>query len=322
MLAATPPQGGSIGRPMMVCRAGVLQIATLILFVSGSMEAFATAQRSFVASTGSDASPTCSLAAPCRSFGAAISQTNPGGEVIVLDSAGYGTVTITQPVSIVAPPGVYAGISVPLSGNETGVFIAGAAGKVLLRGLTINGIGGTTGVWFHNGQELAVQDCVISNLSNGVLVDIGGKVSISGSVIRDNTNGIVAGYGASVTVSTSQVLLNSEEGIEIYGGSGGTTTIDVSDTVVSGSAYCIDNFASGGNTGYVHATRVTVTQCSYGIANEPTTAGATTVGYSTVTSSPTVGMINYSGSFYSLGNNMMSDNVQDLNGVITTIGGK
>ena len=68
------------------------------------------AQRTFVASFGSD-SAACALAAPCRGFAAAILKTDPGGEVIVLDSAGYGPVTIAKSVAIVAPPGIYAGVS-------------------------------------------------------------------------------------------------------------------------------------------------------------------------------------------------------------------
>jgi hypothetical protein len=51
--------------------------------------ASATIQRTFVASTGNDANP-CTLAQPCRGFARAVSQTSPSGEVIVLDSAGYG----------------------------------------------------------------------------------------------------------------------------------------------------------------------------------------------------------------------------------------
>lgn len=68
-------------------------------------------QRSFVASYGNDANP-CSVTLPCRSFNAALAQTVAGGEVIALDSAGYGTMTITQSASVIAPAGVYAGISV------------------------------------------------------------------------------------------------------------------------------------------------------------------------------------------------------------------
>ena len=60
----------------------------------------ATAQRTFVASTGNDTNP-CGLAQPCRGFARAVSQTSASGEVIVLDSAGYGPVTITKSVSLI-----------------------------------------------------------------------------------------------------------------------------------------------------------------------------------------------------------------------------
>ncbi len=52
-------------------------------------------------------------------------------------------VAIGQSVSIVAPPGVYAGISVP---SGAGVSVSGSGLRVVLRGLTINGQGGSVGV--------------------------------------------------------------------------------------------------------------------------------------------------------------------------------
>src|SRR5207245_7143697 len=108
----------------------------------------ALAQRTFVsAATGNDANP-CTRTAPCRNFAAAIAQTSPGGEVIVLDSGGYGTFTIAQAISIIAPPGVYAGISV-FAG--TGITIsAGASDVVTLRGLTLTGLGGFAGIDFNS----------------------------------------------------------------------------------------------------------------------------------------------------------------------------
>src|SRR5215469_3807330 len=72
-------------------------------------------QRTFASGLGNDANP-CTRIAPCRTIAQALSLTNAGGEVVILDSAGYGAFAITQPVSIVAAPGVYAGISV-FSGN-------------------------------------------------------------------------------------------------------------------------------------------------------------------------------------------------------------
>ena len=66
---------------------------------AASHRATALAQRTFVsAANGNDANP-CTLSLPCRNFQAAIAQTASGGEVVVFDSGGYGTVNITQAVS-------------------------------------------------------------------------------------------------------------------------------------------------------------------------------------------------------------------------------
>jgi hypothetical protein len=88
--------------------------------------ASASAQRTFVSPGGADANTAsnCSLVLPCRSFGAAITVTNTGGEIIVLDSAGYGPVAISKSVSIISPPGIYAGVSV-LSGEGITMNTAG-----------------------------------------------------------------------------------------------------------------------------------------------------------------------------------------------------
>src|SRR5215469_8886866 len=71
----------------------------------------AQVQRTFVSGSGSDGNP-CSRTSPCRTFTQALSVTNPGGEVIALDSAGYGAFIVTQAVTIQAPNGVYAGVTV------------------------------------------------------------------------------------------------------------------------------------------------------------------------------------------------------------------
>src|SRR5713226_2263054 len=75
-----------------------------------------SAPRTFVSSAGLDTNP-CTLAAPCRSFTAALAQTSQAGSIIALDTAAYGAVTIGQSVSLLAPDGVYAGISAPASGS-------------------------------------------------------------------------------------------------------------------------------------------------------------------------------------------------------------
>src|SRR5215468_8819023 len=131
--------------------------AVALVVTTASSSAFAQNNRTFVSGNGSDSNP-CSLAAPCRSFAGALTQTSPGGEIAVLDTAGYGAVTITQAVSIVNEEGVEAGITVT-SGN--GITInAGATDVVNLRGLTLVGAaGGSSGITFNTGRVLNIQNC-------------------------------------------------------------------------------------------------------------------------------------------------------------------
>ena len=76
-----------------------LSFAVLVAVVCAcSMHAApAQAQRVFVSATGSDGNP-CTFASPCRSFQHAHDLTAAGGEIDVLDPAGYGAVTITKAI--------------------------------------------------------------------------------------------------------------------------------------------------------------------------------------------------------------------------------
>jgi hypothetical protein len=56
-------------------------------------------QRTFVSTSGNDAN-LCTPTQPCRSFTAAIAQTTAGGEVIALDSGGYGPFTVNKALTI------------------------------------------------------------------------------------------------------------------------------------------------------------------------------------------------------------------------------
>ena len=158
--------------------------------------AFATSQRTFVASIGNDANA-CSLTAPCRSFAAAIAKTSTDGEVIVLDSAGYGPVTITKPVSVTAPPGIYAGVSVA---SGTGIDVNVGAGIVTLTGLTINGLlSGAVGIEFQSGGILRLNRVTVSRFtSRGLVANLATTVgvTIEDSAFLDNA-------GIALDLSTS-----------------------------------------------------------------------------------------------------------------------
>ena len=102
--------------------------------------AFAQATRTWVSGMGDDANP-CSRTAPCKTFAGAISKTAAGGEINVLDSGGFGAVTITKSITIDGA-GALASI---LALNTNGIVINGANIVVNLRNLAINGAGGTFG---------------------------------------------------------------------------------------------------------------------------------------------------------------------------------
>lgn len=185
------------------------------------------AQRTFVASYGLDAN-TCALNSPCRSFGTAITHTDDQGEVIALDSAGYGRVTITKSVSIVAPTGIYAGISV--SAGTNGIDIDGPSVVVKLRGLTINGQGGTHGISFTQGTSLFVEQCVVSDMgSQGIHLETG-MTHVTDSTIRKSVGeGIRAQSGAAIVVDRSRIERNST-GVHVLNGS-----MTITNSVVSGN---------------------------------------------------------------------------------------
>ncbi len=215
------------------------------------------AQRTFVASYGNDAN-VCSLVAPCRTFAAAITQTDPNGELIVLDSAGYGRVTIDKSLTITVPPGVYGGLSVFSATN--GVDIATAGVDVVLRGVTINGQGGLHGVNFTSGAKLVLENCVIANMSGDGLhaTASGASVYATDTVLRNNGNGLFAqgsmalsfdrviaaqnvsngltiDQGVSLTLARSRIELNAQ-GLSVGGNLDFvTTTLTLSDTIVAGN---------------------------------------------------------------------------------------
>jgi hypothetical protein len=194
-----------------------------VLLCVSTTYAGATAQRTFVASNGDDLN-SCAITTPCRSFARAITQTNTNGEIIVLDSAGYGPVSVGKSVAIVAPAGNYAGVSV-FSG--IGILINGAGINVVLRGLTINGQGGDTGIYYTFGGSLRVQNCIVRNMaSHGIVAGYAGDVTIEDSVIEDNGgNGVHILLNPTITISHTTIQRN-DKGIH-FSPSGGDSKLAV-----------------------------------------------------------------------------------------------
>lgn len=210
--------------------------------------------RTWVSGVGNDADA-CSRTAPCKTFAGAISKTAAGGEISVLDSGGFGSVSITKSITI---DGGEAHASI-LATGVNGVVVNGADVRVTLRRLSIQGGDGGTagpnGIRFLNGKELHVEDCVIENLSdNGIKVEGEGNLHVSGTTIRNATNvGILMqppSGAPRLTVEDSRIV---ETGIGIY--ATGATVGVIDDTTISDGTVGIA--IEGTGELFVHDTTIT-----------------------------------------------------------------
>lgn len=232
-------------------RSSVLIVA--LLSAASSLQA--AANRTWVSGVGDDANP-CSRTAPCKTFAGAISKTSAGGEISVLDSGGFGAVTITKSITLNGG-GWLASI---LPGPTHAVTVnALATDTVILRGLSLSGAGsGLNGIRYLTGKMLVVEDCKIDNFTqNGIDVALTGagrlivsRTSVTGGangvrvfsttgrvtamlsdvVVQNATNGIDAVYG-STHISKSVVSNNSGVGIYAEGG-----TLNAEDVILMGNS--------------------------------------------------------------------------------------
>jgi hypothetical protein len=147
----------------------------------------------FVSALGNDAN-NCGRTAPCRTLAHAISVTNPGGEVLVLDSGVFEPIIIDKSLTVVAAPGIHAEIAV---GDGDGVLVnAGDKDTVILRGLTIDAERiGVDGIRFLHGGALYVESCVVNGFLNtvagrGLAFLSPGVLEVKDSIFRGNRVGI------------------------------------------------------------------------------------------------------------------------------------
>ena len=205
-------------RMALLCAAALLSAGTL-----------SAQQRTFVsAQTGSDTNP-CSITSPCRSFDRALSVVTPGGEVVALDSGGYGAMTIDKSVSVVAPAGVHAGITA-----AKGVTIGGGYTTVTLRGLYMTGVpaGGSSSIGVSvesYNSKVAVENCTIIGFATGVRFFSTGLLAVRDSAIRHaslaaiSTGGLTEYEPAATTVDNVRVddaghsVVEPAAGIAVWG---------------------------------------------------------------------------------------------------------
>jgi hypothetical protein len=267
-------------------------VALGVLLLACSFAQAAGATRTWVSGTGNDIDP-CSRTAPCKTFAGAISKTAAGGIISVVDNGAYGSVTITQAVTIDAGSS-YAGVLATM--DTSGIIVnAGDKDVVTLRGLTISGVNsGKDGIKFINAARLHVEDCRISGFTDrginfaptgksellvkdsiirengaaGLLsLPEGGnaRVTIEHSRLEGNLNGVSAQDSTQMTVRDSVVSHNSANGFLVLASTASTEMNIESSVTANNAAAGIKTSGAGGNTGMVRISNVTVTANDTGL---------------------------------------------------------
>ena len=146
----------------------------------------AFAQRTFVSVTGLDTNP-CSPTQPCRTIQQALNAVSAGGDVVMMDTGGFGSaLSINKACNILAPDGVF--------GVITGQITIAAAGTDIIRikGLNVvgSGTGSGTGVDVGTCKRAELTRMNISHIQTGVKISVDTRVFLTTLVISDTAIGI------------------------------------------------------------------------------------------------------------------------------------
>ena len=228
---------GSVAR-----RATVL--AALSLALAAAATASAAPNRIFVSGHGVDQIGCSAPTTPCRSLQFAHDHLAPGGEIDILDPAGYGAIEITKAISIVNDGVGTAGVQAT-SGIAININI-NATATVYLRGLNIDGVNATggTGVQFNTGARLTMVDCVVRHFLNyGVaLAPTGNETffNLISSIVDDNTGGGVlvrppsGGFTTHVVLDRMSIDNNGADGVHVdHGGAFADLEVNLSNDNIS-----------------------------------------------------------------------------------------
>lgn len=319
--------------------AGLLATAVLLPALGSRADAapataLATLNRAFVSSTGSDAN-LCTLASPCRTFQRAETEVLPGGEIVALDSAGYGPVQITKALTLGGAPGVQA--SITATANGAGVSInAGATDVVFLHDLTVLSSSSYYGIRFIAGASLHVDDTVISGFNlafsttGGIIFQGTGHLYVSDTIIRGCYKGIF------ITPPNAAAAFATVERVQIR--ESGSMALAVASR---GKAVVRDTVASGGNYGFVASAllgsqtdpgelsleRVVATDLVRGVQAGgfgSSVGNVIRLSNSSVTNNSVYGVINSAGgtgnTIYTRQNNTVHGNATNVSGTLTALG--
>ena len=164
--------------------------------------------RTWVSGVGDDANSGIRYA-PCKTFQGAIAKTTAGGIITVLDPGGFGAVTITKSITI---EGDGAEASILVSGTH-GIIVnipnAGSSDVVILRNLTIKGIGPSlSGINIISAGAVHIENCRIDGFPTSSGINFVCTVSNAQLFVKNTTihDCLPAGIELAPTVPSSALI--------------------------------------------------------------------------------------------------------------------
>lgn len=275
---------------------------------------YAQLQRTAVSVLGNDAN-NCAVITPCRSFARAVSQTNPGGEVVALDSAGYGTFTADRTITVQAAPGAYAGITAT-AGNAVQIT-AGASDKIVLRGLTINGLGtAAAGIAFTGGgAEVQVENCLITGFVNWGIISFY-PIRVQDTIVRESDIGIhIDNAGGPVNATLERVQIQNSATFGVFAWRNAKVAMRDSVATLSGTGF---RAADGGALSIENSL---ATENATGASATSYFSGGGTVRLSNtmIVNNSSTGVVVGTGTVETWTNNSIRGNGTNVSGSLTTI---
>jgi hypothetical protein len=194
--------------------------------------------RAWVSGHGTDVAGCSAPTNPCRRLQYVVTNViAPGGEIDILDPAGYGAVTIPFGLHIVNDGVGVAGVQA--GAGQTAITInAGPSGGVVLRGLTIEGNGiAANGIQFNSGAALYLDHSSVAEFTQ------------YGISVTPNSSNDVA-----VLIFNSQVYANGGGQIYVKTTGSAPTHVRLNNAEVSGGATNpIIEIDSSANSAYVES---------------------------------------------------------------------
>jgi len=212
------------------------KVAAILLALMATPLLRAASAHTWVGGNGND-SNAGTQTSPYATFATAVNNTTPGGLISVATAGDFGAVTITKSVTI---DGGGIGGTITFTGGD-GLYVnAGTSDTVIVRHLTINGLGvGSDAIFLGTALNFVIEDCLLVGFTQ---IGIGlGSISAANVVIKNTT--IVGGTlgvrtfqsngGASLdVVELRNVTITGASQVAVFSRNG---VMDISDSVLTQS---------------------------------------------------------------------------------------